>query len=79
MVIIRLYRQSERFEIYKKYALELIGKGEAYYCFETPEELENMRQRQKAMGIALRYDRRARSLTKEQVEENLKAGKTLCN
>lgn len=34
-----------------------------------------MRQRQKAMGIAPMYDRRARSLTKEQVEQNLKEGK----
>ncbi len=37
------YRQSERKELYKKYAEELIAKGYAYYAFDTPEELEKMR------------------------------------
>lgn len=37
------YRQSERKEIYRKYAEELIAKGYAYYAFDTPEELEKMR------------------------------------
>lgn len=37
------YRQSERKELYKKYAEELISKGYAYYAFDTPEELEQMR------------------------------------
>ncbi|WP_064614645.1 glutamate--tRNA ligase [Streptobacillus moniliformis] len=68
------YRQSERFEIYKEYAVSLVEKGEAYYSFETPEELEIMRERQKAMGLPPMYDRRSRNLTKEQVEENLAKG-----
>lgn len=38
------YRQSERKEIYQQYALELIEKGQAYYAFDTPEELENLRK-----------------------------------
>ncbi len=37
------YRQSERKELYKKYAEELISKGYAYYAFDTQEELEKMR------------------------------------
>ncbi|HQW84436.1 MAG TPA: glutamate--tRNA ligase [Ferruginibacter sp.] len=37
------YRQSERKELYKKYADELVEKGYAYYAFDTPEELEKMR------------------------------------
>ncbi len=37
------YRQSERKELYKKYALQLIGSGHAYYAFDTPEALEAMR------------------------------------
>lgn len=37
------YRQSERKEIYRKYAEELVAKGYAYYAFDTPEELEKMR------------------------------------
>ena len=37
------YRQSERKELYKKYAEQLIEDGHAYYAFDSPEELENMR------------------------------------
>jgi len=37
------YRQSERKETYKKYAEQLVEKGNAYYAFDTPEELEEMR------------------------------------
>ncbi len=39
------YRQSERLDIYKKYVQQLIDNGWAYYAFDTPEELEQMRQR----------------------------------
>lgn len=38
------YRQSERKEIYQKYAEQLVRNGHAYYAFDTPEELEEMRQ-----------------------------------
>jgi glutamyl-tRNA synthetase len=41
------YRQSERKPIYRKYAEELITKGHAYYAFDTPEELEAMREKYK--------------------------------
>ena len=41
------YRQSERKDIYKKYALELIEKGHAYYAFDTTAELEEMRNKYK--------------------------------
>jgi glutamyl-tRNA synthetase len=37
------YRQSERKEIYRKYAELLVEQGQAYYAFDTPEELEQMR------------------------------------
>jgi glutamyl-tRNA synthetase len=37
------YRQSERKDIYKRYAEELIEKGYAYYAFDTPEQLDSMR------------------------------------
>ena len=36
------YRQSERKEIYKKYALQLVESGNAYYSFDTAEELDAM-------------------------------------
>lgn len=38
------YRQSERKELYRKYAEQLVKEGHAYYAFDTPEELEKMRQ-----------------------------------
>ena len=37
------YRQSERKEIYRDYAEKLVDAGQAYYAFDTPEELETMR------------------------------------
>lgn len=47
------YRQSERKEIYQKYALQLVNEGKAYYAFDTEEELQAMRTRLKeeASGI----------------------------
>lgn len=51
------YVQSQRTELYRRYAQELIERGTAYYAFDTPEELERMRQRQQAAGIAPHYDR----------------------
>jgi glutamyl-tRNA synthetase len=58
------YRQSERFDIYKQYAVELVEKGEAYYCFCTAERMEKLRERQKAMKKAPGYDGHCRSLTR---------------
>lgn len=46
------YRQSERKAIYKQYADQLINSGNAYYAFDTPEELEEMRENLKAAGVA---------------------------
>ncbi|MFW5701745.1 MAG: glutamate--tRNA ligase, partial [Bacteroidota bacterium] len=50
------YVQSERTEIYRKHAFELIEKRAAYYAFDTAEELDQMRQEQKG-APAIRYDR----------------------
>lgn len=44
------YRQSERKEIYRKYAQQLITEGKAYYAFDTEQELEAMRERLKNAG-----------------------------
>jgi len=51
------YIQSERFDLYSKYAQDLIESGSAYYAFDTAEEIEAMRERQKKAGIAPKYDR----------------------
>ena len=49
------YKQSARKEIYQAYAKSLIEKGLAYPCFATPEELEEMRQKQEALKIRPGY------------------------
>lgn len=55
------YRQSERKEIYRRYAEQLVKDGHAYYAFDTPEELEKMRERLKAKGShSLQYDHHSR-------------------
>ena len=55
------YRQSERKELYKKYAEELIAKGYAYYAFDTPEELDKMRNDLKTEeNPSPQYDRKVR-------------------
>jgi glutamyl-tRNA synthetase len=42
------YRQSERKEIYRQYAEQLVEQGDAYYAFDTPAELEEMREKFKS-------------------------------
>lgn len=68
------YRQSERKDIYEKYAHQLISDGHAYYAFDTPSELENMRNRLKSEKHSnQQYNAKTRvdmlnSLTLSQVE-----------
>jgi len=51
------YRQSERKEIYRQYAEQLVESGHAYYAFDTPEEIENLREKLKAQGkYNVQYD-----------------------
>lgn len=45
------YRQSERKEGYRKYAEQLVQAGYAYYAFDTPEEIEQLRERLKAQEL----------------------------
>jgi len=64
------YVQSERKEIYLKYAKELIDKGVAYYCFCDKERLESLKDEN---GVA-RYDKHCLHLSKEEIEERLRRG-----
>lgn len=50
------YKQSERREIYKQYADMLFEKGWAYYAFDTPEELNALREKAEAEGKTFAYD-----------------------
>lgn len=70
------YRQSERTEIYRKHAYELLEKGEAYKCFATPEELTEMREVAAAQGKKQGYDRRYRSLSPDEVRKREAAGQS---
>ena len=68
------YVQSERKEIYKKHALDLIDKGEAYYCFCDKERLDTLRAHADALKRPFKYDKHSLHLSKEEVEEKLDAG-----
>ena len=76
------YRQSERKEKYREYAEKLVSAGQAYYAFDTPEELEKMREQLRSPNNpSPQYDHTVReqmknSLTMEktQVDEMLKMG-----
>jgi glutamyl-tRNA synthetase len=71
------YRQSERKHLYKKYADELITKGDAYYAFDTAEELTNWREE----NANVKYDSTTRetlnnslTLSKEAVQAKIDSG-----
>lgn len=76
------YRQSERKEMYREYAMKLIASGHAYYAFDTPEELEEMRERLKASNVASpQYNyitresmKNSLSLPDDEVQRRLAAG-----
>jgi glutamyl-tRNA synthetase len=75
------YRQSERREIYLKYALQLVESGNAYYAFDTPEELEALRATTEAAGDTFAYNYKVRTrlatslnMTAEEVEARISRG-----
>ncbi len=76
------YRQSERTEIYRKYANQLIENGRAYYAFDTPKELEEMRERLTAAKVIKpQYNTVTRStmrnsltLSEEEVKKRIESG-----
>ncbi len=49
------YRQSERKQMYKQYAQQLVRDGHAYYAFDTPDELERMRNQYKTEQATAQY------------------------
>jgi glutamyl-tRNA synthetase len=60
------FYQSQRLHLYKEAVQQLLERGLAYHCYTTSEELEALREAQKARGEAPRYDNRHRNLTPEQ-------------
>lgn len=75
------YRQSERKDIYKSYALQLVESGNAYYAFDTQENLDFHRKDHEAKGKTFIYNWHNRtklsnslSLSQEQVKAKLNSG-----
>ncbi len=76
------YRQSEREDKYLKYAQELLDKGLAYFAFDTPAELEEMRSKLKDAGLVnLNYNSASRmtmknslTLSEDEVNARIEAG-----
>ena len=72
------YVQSERNAsgLYLKYAKQLVEQGDAYYCFCDKERLESLKTQVSEGGVEISvYDKHCLSLSKEEVEANLAAGK----
>ena len=66
--------QSQRLNLYLKYAHKLLKQNNAYICFCSKERLKNLRERQKSKGISTKYDGKCKSLSEEEVQKKIKAG-----
>ncbi|MEI6039975.1 MAG: glutamate--tRNA ligase [Candidatus Berkelbacteria bacterium] len=69
------YRQSERSEIYKKYADQLLADGHAYRCYCTSEDLEAEKKSAEANHLPPKYSGKCRNLTPEQIAQYEKEGR----
>ena len=70
------YVQSERMELYKPYAEELVKNGHAYYCFCSKERLASLHE---AGGVEGGYDRHCRDLSAEEiVRKSLEIAASIC-
>lgn len=71
------YRQSERKALYRQYAEQLIAQGNAYYAFDTPQELEQMREQYRTEHHQAQYDSRTREFMRNSLTMNAEEVKTL--
>lgn len=62
------YFQSQRFEVYRKYAKRLLKEGKAYYCYCSEERLEQERKKAEKEHKVWKYDRRCLNLSSEERE-----------
>ena len=69
------YVQSERRDVYAGYVKQLLADGNAYYCYCTPEELEEIRKQARADKQPRSYDRRCRYLTPEAIRRFVDEGR----
>jgi len=75
------YKQSERMDIYASYAHQLVSEDKAYYAFDTPDEINAMKERLMANNMAAKYDAISRmsmknslTLSSDEVKEKLQNG-----
>lgn len=64
------YVQSQRLDIFRQYADQLIAEDHAYHCYCSPERLDQVRKQQQAQKLPPRYDRHCRDLAPEQRAQN---------
>ncbi len=69
------YTQSQRFDIYPKYAQKLVDAGFAYECYCTPEELDAEKELSQKNKVAHVYSGRCRNLTEAEKEAFIKEGR----
>src|SRR3989339_729271 len=68
------YYQTERVELHRQYAQQLVKEGKAYHCFCSAEQLKQRRLEAEARKEAPRYDGTCRKLSEEEIKKNLAAG-----
>jgi len=68
------YFQSERLDIYKKYAEELVEKGDAYYCFCNEERLNKLREIATARKVPFMYDGACSKISLEDARKRIASG-----
>lgn len=65
------YLQSQRINIYKEYADQLIKENKAYYCFCSQQRLSELRKKLEKEGLQAKYDKHCLNLPKEEIEKKL--------
>jgi glutamyl-tRNA synthetase len=68
------YRQTERKEIYAKYAEELVENGHGFYCFCTQERLAKIRDEQQKNKLPVHYDGTCRNIPVEEARQRITNG-----
>lgn len=70
------YRQSQRLDIYKKYADQLLSEGKAYYCFLTDEEISQQRELAQKEGRPPQVQSPYRNLPLDEAKQRLSQGES---
>ncbi|MBS3819483.1 glutamate--tRNA ligase [bacterium] len=61
--------QSQRLEVYKEKSEELVKEGKAYYCYCSPEEIQERKKKTLSLGKTWKYDRRCLNLSPSQINQ----------